>query len=148
MTQLSVHLLQPRTFRNTERDWNKVQCYACKEMRHISRDCPNRDAIWDPSSKRVTFIDDECKGRVNLVEIQDDIRKKAIANFEQSLRSEVDVMAEKRMQQEAQLRSVKRIKKKEIDKLSKKSWWRRLGFHDYFIKKKSRFVLNFRWHGS
>ena len=81
-------------------------------MRHISRDCPNRDAIWDPSSKRVTFIDDEGKGRVNLVEIQDDIRKKAIANFEQSLRSDVDVMAEKRMQQEAQLRSVKRIKRR------------------------------------
>lgn len=30
MTQLSVHLLQPQTFRNTERNSNKVQCYACK----------------------------------------------------------------------------------------------------------------------
>ena len=30
MTQVSVHLFQPRTFRNTERYSNKVQCYACK----------------------------------------------------------------------------------------------------------------------
>ena len=45
MTQISVHLLQPQTFCNTKRDSNKVQCFACKKMDHISRNCPNRDAM-------------------------------------------------------------------------------------------------------
>lgn len=40
-------------------------------MGHILSDCPNRDAMEEPSSRRVTFADDKCKGRVNLVEIQD-----------------------------------------------------------------------------
>ena len=85
MTQLSVHLLQPRTFRNTERVSNKVQCYTCKEMGHISRDCPNRDTTGRPSLRRVTF------------DIQNETREKAIANFEQYLHNEVDVMAAKQM---------------------------------------------------
>ena len=69
MTQLSVDLLQPRIFRNTEGDSNKLQCYVCKEMGQIAKDCPNRDAMGGPSSKRLTFTDDKGKGRVNLVEI-------------------------------------------------------------------------------
>ena len=133
MTQLSIHLLQPRTFRNSEWDSNKVQCYSCKEMGHISRDCPNHEAMEGPSSRRVTFADDKGKGRVNLVEIQDETREKTIANFEQSLRKEVDVMAAKRMQEESQPRSVKRMKEMTRNKGSKKSRRRRLDFHDFPI---------------
>ena len=36
---------------------------------------------------------------MNLVEIQDETRKKAIANFKQYLRNKVDIMAAKRMQE-------------------------------------------------
>ena len=129
MTQFSVHLLQPRTFRNSEWDSNKVQCYSYKEMGH----CPNHETIEGPSSRRVTFADDKGKGRVNLVEIQDETREKAIANFEQSLRKEVDVMTAKRMQEESQPRSVKRMKEMTRDKGSKKSRRRRLDFHDFPI---------------
>ena len=38
-----------------------------------------------PSSRRVIFADDKDKSRVNLVEIQDETREKAIANFEHFL---------------------------------------------------------------
>lgn len=31
MTQLSVHLLQPRSFRSSEEDKNKMLCYAYKK---------------------------------------------------------------------------------------------------------------------
>ena len=69
---------------------------------------------------------------MNLVEVQDETREKAIANFEQSLRNEVDVMAAKRMQEEVvQTRSAKRMKEMARDKGSKKSRRRRLGFHDF-----------------
>jgi hypothetical protein len=102
-------------------------------MGYISRDCPNRDAMGGPSSRRVTFADDEGKDLVNLVEIQDETREKAIANFEQSLRKEVDVMAAKQMQDEYQQRNVKRMKEMARDKGSKKSRRRRLGFHDFPI---------------
>ena len=105
-------------------------------MGHISRDCPNRDAMAGPSSRRVTFADDKGKGRVNLVEDQDETREKAIANFEQSLRNEVDVMAAKRMQEKVvQMRSAKRMKEMARDKGLKKSRQRRLGFHDFPISK-------------
>ena len=121
MIQLSVHLLQPRIFRNTERYSNKVECYICKEMRHILRDCPNRDVMGGPLSRRVTFVDDKGKGRVKLVEIQDETREKAIVNFKQCLRFEVDVIAANRMQEEVQTQSpLKRMKEMTKDKGSKK----------------------------
>lgn len=44
-------------------------------------------------------MDDQNKGRVNFVEIQDETLKKLIADFEQSLRNDVDVMATKRTQE-------------------------------------------------
>lgn len=68
MTQLSVHLLQPRTFRGVKRDSNKLQFYACKQMGHISRDCPSRDVSGNRneqggiSSRRVPFADDSGRG--------------------------------------------------------------------------------------
>ena len=112
-------------------------------MGHISRDCPNRDEMGAPSSRRVIFADDKGKSRVNLVETQDKNREKAIANFEQFLRNEIDVMATKRMQKEVvQTRSAKRMKEMVMDKGSKKSRRRRLGFHDFSISN-SMFVLNF-----
>lgn len=92
ITQLSVHLLQPRVFRNEEQNSNKVEYYTCKDVDHISRNYPNRDTVGGPSSRRVTFVDDKNKARVNLVEIQDKTRENAIANFKQSLRNEIDVM--------------------------------------------------------
>lgn len=128
MTQLSVHLLQPRAARNIERDSNKVQCYSCKWMGHISRDCPDCDAKEGPSSRRVTFVDDKGKCRINLVEVQDETWKKTIAHFEQSLHDEVDVMAAKRMQKESQPHNVKRMKEMAREKGLKKSRHRRLGF--------------------
>lgn len=71
-------------------------------MGHISRYCPNCDVRGGHSSRRVTFVDNKGKGRVNLVEVQNETREKVIVNFEQSLRNEVDVMAPKRMQEESQ----------------------------------------------
>ena len=47
MTQLSVHLLQPQTFRDPQRYSNKVQCYAFKKMSYVSRICPNHDATGE-----------------------------------------------------------------------------------------------------
>ena len=81
MTKHSVHLLQSRAFRNPEGDSNKVQCYTCKKIDHISRVYPNRDAKGRPSLRRVTFVDDKYKVHVNLIEMQDEIRKKAIGKF-------------------------------------------------------------------
>ena len=109
-------------------------------MGHISRDCPNQNATGWPSSRRVTFVDGKGKGRVNLVEIQDKTRERAIENFEQYLRNEVDVMAAKRMQEKSQPRTVKRIKEMARDKGLKKSRRRRLDFHDFPIK--SRFIFD------
>ena len=60
-----------------------------------------------PLSRRITFVEDKDKDCMNLVEIQDETRKKMIANLEQSLRNEVDVMAAKRMQEESQPQIVK-----------------------------------------
>ena len=74
-------------------------------MGHISRDCPNRDAMEVPSSRRVTFVDNKGKGSVNL-----EYREKAIANFEQYLCNEVDIIRANRMQEEVQTRSAKRMK--------------------------------------
>ena len=71
-------------------------------MGHISRYCPNCDVTGGYSSRRVTFVDNKGKGRVNLVEVQNETREKVIVNFEQSLRNEVDVMAPKRMQEKSQ----------------------------------------------
>lgn len=53
-----------------------------------------------------------------------------IANFDQSLQEEFDVMAAKRMQEESQPQNVKLMNEKARDKGSKKSRERRLGFHD------------------
>lgn len=82
MTQLSVHFFQPRVFYNTKRDSNNMQCYVCNEMGHILKDCLNRDAKGGPSSRRITFADDKSKVCINLVEIQDETREKAITDFE------------------------------------------------------------------
>jgi hypothetical protein len=97
ITQLSVHLFQPRVFCNHERNSNKVEYYTCKKMKHISRSYPNRDATGGPSTRRVTFVDNKDELRVNLVEIQDETRENTIANFEQFLRNEIDVIAAKQI---------------------------------------------------
>lgn len=76
-----------------------MQYYACKKINHILKNCPNRIATRGLVSCRVTFVDDQNKGRVNFVEIQDETLKKSIADFEQSLRNDVDVMATKRTQE-------------------------------------------------
>ena len=110
-----------------------MQRYACKEIRSISRYCLNRDAIGGPSSKRIIFVNDKGKGRMNLVDIQDETREEAIANFEQSLYNEVDVMATKQMQVEVRTQSGKQIKEMARDKGAKKCRRRRLGLHDFLI---------------
>jgi hypothetical protein len=50
----------------------------CKDMGHISRDCPNRDAMGRPSLRQETFADNKRKGRVNLVEFQDKTRRRRL----------------------------------------------------------------------
>lgn len=72
-----------------------MQYYASKEIGYILKDCPNRDATGGLSPRRVNFVDNKCKGRVNVVKIPNKTRKKVIINFEQFLCNEVNVMAEK-----------------------------------------------------
>ena len=80
-------------------------------------------------------MNDKGKSRMNLVEIQDETREEAIANFEQSLYNEVDVMATKQMQVEVRTQSGKQIKEMARDKGAKKCRRRRLGLHDFLILK-------------
>lgn len=51
-------------------------------MGHILKNYLNCDATEGSSSRRVTFADYKSRVRVNLVEIQDEIREKVIADFE------------------------------------------------------------------
>ena len=81
ITQFRVHLLQLWKFCNTKRDSNKVQHYACKKMWHISKDYLNHDAMEGLLLRWVTFMNHKGKDCVNMVEIQDEAREKAIVNF-------------------------------------------------------------------
>lgn len=88
LTQLSVHLLQPRSFCDAQLDSNKIQCYACKKMDDILKNCPTRDASSNREThggvlpRRVSFADDNERDRMNFIEIQDESRKKKIDHFE------------------------------------------------------------------
>ena len=71
--------------------------------------------------------------RVNLVEIQDETREKAIANFEQSLHNAVNVLTTKQMQEEENDKKHEPNEGDDKNKGSKRYLRRRLGFHDFSI---------------
>ena len=92
MNQLTFPLLQPRREnRNYEHDLSKVQCFTCIDYGCYSQDCTKTISPGGtPSSKGYT------KGRahVNLIEVQSDVREKAITKYKGSLQEKVDVMAQ------------------------------------------------------
>lgn len=70
---------------------------------------------------------------MNLIQIQNETRKNVIADFEQSLRNKVEIMAVKRMQEELQPHSVKWMKVMVMDKILENFRRRRLDSHDFLI---------------